>query len=382
MKDILLNRKPHAVRPPHLLMTAVNWMSHGTQDNYPEFLKASDQGAALSPTTARAWRAGWPRMLDTGKWECDSVAAFGGLGTRSATPGFVGMPCRAVTSTTGVLMTVSPRRAGRMVAGIALATSLAMTVSGCGGSSSGGSARGISLVHAGQLTACTHLPYKPFEFSQNGKVVGLDVSMVDLLARKLGVQTNVVNIGWAQVTSGGAFAARKCDVGMGAATITAKRAKSVKFSAPYFKATQALLVKSDSPYHGLADLKGKKLAVQTDTTGQLYANAHAKQYGYTTVVFDDSLSEFNGLMAGAVDAAINDNGPEYNFVNSNHGAKVTKEFDTGEHYGFMVKKNDKNAEKLVSKFNSVIAASKKDGQYDKIFKKWFGRLPNKGGAGE
>ena len=36
-----------------ILMTAFNWMSHGTQDIYPTFLKATnDGGAALSPTTA------------------------------------------------------------------------------------------------------------------------------------------------------------------------------------------------------------------------------------------------------------------------------------------------------------------------------------------
>jgi MFS transporter, SHS family, lactate transporter len=37
-----------------LLMTAFNWMSHGTQDVYPTFLSATqDQGAGLSTTTAR-----------------------------------------------------------------------------------------------------------------------------------------------------------------------------------------------------------------------------------------------------------------------------------------------------------------------------------------
>lgn len=54
MKDILLDRKViwrfgYLI----LLMTAMNWMSHGTQDIYPKFLRATDQGgAALSPTTA------------------------------------------------------------------------------------------------------------------------------------------------------------------------------------------------------------------------------------------------------------------------------------------------------------------------------------------
>jgi SHS family lactate transporter-like MFS transporter len=36
-----------------ILMTAFNWMSHGTQDVYPTFLKATDDGGAgLSPSTA------------------------------------------------------------------------------------------------------------------------------------------------------------------------------------------------------------------------------------------------------------------------------------------------------------------------------------------
>jgi SHS family lactate transporter-like MFS transporter len=54
MKDILLDRK--VIRRFGyliLLMTAMNWMSHGTQDIYPKFLQATGQsGAALSPTTA------------------------------------------------------------------------------------------------------------------------------------------------------------------------------------------------------------------------------------------------------------------------------------------------------------------------------------------
>jgi SHS family lactate transporter-like MFS transporter len=53
-RDILLN--PTVVRRfiyLILLMTAFNWMSHGTQDVYPTFLKATkDGGAGLSPTTA------------------------------------------------------------------------------------------------------------------------------------------------------------------------------------------------------------------------------------------------------------------------------------------------------------------------------------------
>lgn len=52
------------------------------------------------------------------------------------------------------------------------------------------------------------------------------------------------------------FAAKKCDVGYGATTITDARKQAIGFSDPYFKATQALLVKSDSTVADLAGLKG------------------------------------------------------------------------------------------------------------------------------
>jgi MFS transporter, SHS family, lactate transporter len=40
-----------------LLMTAFNWLSHGTQDIYPTFLKATDDGGAGLSTAAATWIA-------------------------------------------------------------------------------------------------------------------------------------------------------------------------------------------------------------------------------------------------------------------------------------------------------------------------------------
>jgi polar amino acid transport system substrate-binding protein len=276
-------------------------------------------------------------------------------------------------------------RSGRSVAAILVSSGLVLTA-GCGGGSSqsspgdesgsGSSNKKIKLVHDGSLTACTHLPYKPFEFKKGGTVVGFEPSIVKLLADKLDVHLNVVDIGWSQITSGAAFAAKKCDIGMGAATITSKRKKSVLFSHPFFDANQALLVKRDKAYKDLSDLKGKKLGVQTDTTGQIYAKKHKGKYGYNTIVYDDSISEFQGLTSGKVQAVINDNAPELYFAKKHSGVKITKQFHTGEHYGFMAKKNDANATKMMNRLNAVIARAKKDGTYKKIFKKWFGAAPD------
>lgn len=244
---------------------------------------------------------------------------------------------------------------------------------------SGGTADGIHLVAKNKLTVCTHLPYKPFEFSNDsGDVVGFDVDLARLLAKNLGVKLDVTSMDWNQITSGAAFAANKCDLAMGGATITEQRKKAVQFSDPYFKATQALLVKKGSGIHGLADLSGKRLGMQTDTTGEVYTKKHAEQYHYTPVVFDDLALLTTAVSAGKVAAAIQDNGPLAYYAAHSGDTRLAASFDTGERYGFMAAKDNDNADKLIQRLNKVLGKARKDGTYAAKYKHWFGRAP--GGA--
>lgn len=240
-----------------------------------------------------------------------------------------------------------------------------------------GSAPGqVALVSPGKLTVCTHLSYKPFQYKDaSGAVVGFDVDMLDLVAKKLGVTQAIVDIDFASMTSGAVFAAKKCDAAAGAITITDKRKEAIAFSDPYFKATQALLAKKDSGITDLSQLRGKKLGVQTDTTGQLYAEKNKAANGYTIVVYDDMPTTLTGVLSGRVDAAVNDNGVVYDFAKDNPTTTVTKEFDTGEQYGFLVQKNNPNATALLNVINDVVKTTQTDGTYDTIYKKWFGVVP-------
>jgi polar amino acid transport system substrate-binding protein len=275
-------------------------------------------------------------------------------------------------------------RQSRLRIAVASAAVLALTLSACGSDSDSGGgsedkakAAGITLVKPGKLTVCTHLPYKPFQYKDGTKVVGFDVDMLDLVAKDLGLEQDVVNIEWSQITSGAAFAAKKCDMGMGAMTIRADRAKALSITEPYMDATQVLLVKKDSPYKTLADLKGKKVGVQADTTGKDYANAHKAEFGYEVITFDDLTLLTNNVKSGRVEAGINDNGVLYPFVSDNPDTTVVAEFDTGEKYGFAAKKDDPSGTKLVEKFNELLTKAKSDGSYNDIYKKWFKTEPKK-----
>ena len=269
----------------------------------------------------------------------------------------------------------------RLLALAAAASALALTLSGCANYSStttgassaastGAAADAPTLVSAGKLLVCTHLAYKPFQYKDDAnKVVGFDVDLMDLVAKKLGVTQEIVDIEFGQITSGAVFAAKKCDAGAAAITITDKRKLATNFSDPYFSATQALLVKTDSAVKDLSGLKGKVLAVQTDTTGQDYATAHAAEFGYTVKVFDDMTTGANAVLAGTADAAINDNGVVYDYAKDNPKTQVVKEFATGEQYGFNMGIDNTKLQKVV---NDVLKSAKADGSYNTIYKKWFG----------
>lgn len=261
---------------------------------------------------------------------------------------------------------------------------LALTLTACGGTEESSSEQAgdtaaaegeVSLVKEGTLSVCTHLSYKPFQFKEaDGTVVGFDVDLMDLVAEELGVTQEIVDIDFAQITSGAVFAAGRCDAGAAATTITEERRNAILFSDPYFTATQALIVKKGSGITDLADMAGKGLGVQSDTTGQIYAEKEKSDndFDYEVVIFDDLVTQLNGLKSDRVDGAINDNGVVLDFAKENPETEVVLEFDTGEEYGFMAQKDDANATALMDTINEVLSAAKEDGRYNEIYKKWFG----------
>lgn len=231
---------------------------------------------------------------------------------------------------------------------------------------------GVSLVQSGKLVTCTHLSYKPFQFSEGDKTVGFDVDLVDLVAKDLGVTQQIFDTPFETITSGTSFNANQCDLAAAGMTITDERKQAIDFSDPYFDASQALLVKKGSNLKSLADLKGKKLGVQQDTTGEKYANDNAAANGYTVVQFEDLPLSETAVRTGAVDAVINDNGVLYDYAKEFPDTEVTTEFDTGEAYGIGVKKGNTA---LQTKINEVLKKAKENGEYDKIYEKWFGKKP-------
>jgi polar amino acid transport system substrate-binding protein len=250
-------------------------------------------------------------------------------------------------------------------------------LTGCAKEDTGGTtASGVALIKSGALTTCTHLPYAPFQSKDDsGKVVGFDVALIDLVAAKLNVPQEIVDTPFEGIKSGSDLNSGKCDVAAAGMTITDERKQVLDFSDPYFDATQALAVVAGSTVKTLEDLAGKRLGVQGGTTGEEYINAQVKEKGLKieVVSYKDLAAEQQALATNQVAAAVNDLPVWNEYIKANPGkVSVATGFDTGEQYGFAVKKG--NAE-LLKTVNEALAAARSDGTYDKIYAEWIGEKP-------
>lgn len=240
---------------------------------------------------------------------------------------------------------------------------------------SGTSGHAVKLISSGKLTVCTHLPYAPFQANNDeGKTEGFDVDMMDLVAKKLGVEQSIVDTPFEGIKSGQDMKSRKCDIAAAGMTITPEREQVITFSEPYFDANQALLVQASSRIDSLESLKGKKLGVQSSTTGMDYATAHKADCGCSIVEYQDLAALTQALASGQVDGAINDL-PVWTeaMKNSPGDVKVTAQFDTGEQYGFAMAKGNTALKKVV---DQAIDEARSNGTYDDIYKKWIGTAPS------
>ena len=246
---------------------------------------------------------------------------------------------------------------------------LALTAAGCAkDDTSTTTDSGIELVKKGTLSICTHLPYEPFEFTEGGEVVGFDPDVLKIAADAEGLDTEVIDVAWETITTGEALNTDQCDVAAGAMTITDERAAVMDFTDPYFTATQALMTKTGSGISSLEDLAGKKVAVQDGTTGADYVRENAPK-DTEIVSYEDSSLMQQAVLTGKTDAGVNDNGLLNYFVSQNPEVEVVTEFETGEEYGFSVKKDGNDD--LLSAINDGIASD----DYDTVYEKWFGTAP-------
>lgn len=226
------------------------------------------------------------------------------------------------------------------------------------------------------FTVLTNCPFEPFEYTDSGKIYGIDMEIAAGFAAENDYKLVIKNIDFDAIES--QVDAGYGDIGMAGMSITSERLASFDFSTEYYSASQVVLVKEgDTSFDGCTTkeqvdevLKTKaKIGAQSGTTGFGYiidelGLTQSNQKGY-----EDGQTAAEDLKNGNVDAVIIDEAPAKALKANMSGLKVIDIKLTEEKYAFLIKKG--NSE-LVEKMNAYLAKIMTNGEFDKIVNKYNG----------
>ena len=211
---------------------------------------------------------------------------------------------------------------------------------------------------AGKLTVATSPDFPPFESLEGNEVVGIEVDILNLIAKELGVELEIVQMDFEAVLLG--VQSAKYDCGMSGITASEERKENMLFTTPYYNAAQVIVVKAGSGITGKADLEGKKISVQSGTT----ADAGCTDAGYDVQAFAANADAKAALTTGKVEAWVVDNLTAMQMVEENDGLVILEEKMTEEPYAFAFAFG---SEDLVAEIDTILTKLIADGTVEEIF---------------
>lgn len=227
----------------------------------------------------------------------------------------------------------------------------------------------LGLLQAGTLKVCSDFQFPPLEYiDDKNQPTGFGVEMVNALGKKMGLKVE-----WSpalkfdtlvpMIAQGG-----KYDIACASISITDERKQQVNFSTPYLDSNLGIgALKTGVQNIEELDQPGKKIAVQSGSTGEAWANENLKNA--EVVIMDDNVATFAAVQAGQVDAiGIDLPVLQWSVKNSYKDMQVIKEIPTGEQYGLAISKNNPALAQAIDK---ALAEIKQDGTYQQIFDKYF-----------
>lgn len=210
-----------------------------------------------------------------------------------------------------------------------------------------------------ELVLATEAGFAPYEYYEDGKVVGVDIDIAKEIAKELGKELVIKDVSFDfvinEVKSG------KADFAAAGISITPEREKEVDFTIEYTTSNQVVVVKKGSPITKFDDIKDKKIAVQLGSVADLYVEENYKKA--TIVPHKKYLSAVEDVKTNKADCIIMDELPAKEIVKENDNLVILDGFLFQDKYGMIVKKGN---DELKDKINKVLERMKNDGTIDKL----------------
>jgi cyclohexadienyl dehydratase len=162
------------------------------------------------------------------------------------------------------------------------------------------------VIKRGALRVCTPGDYKPFSLAKGDTAYeGLDVDLVQAMAKSLGVEVRFVKTSWPKLMDD---FVDKCDVAIGGISVTTDRQKRAFFTVPYMVNGKAPITKCENVarFQTIADIDKPTVTVIENPGGsnERFARANFKQA--KIVIFNDNTTIFDEILKGNADVMISE----------------------------------------------------------------------------
>ena len=142
----------------------------------------------------------------------------------------------------------------------------------------------------------------PYEFIQNGEIIGFDIDFITEIGKKLEKRVEFKNMEFHTLLA--ALSTRNVDLVLAGLSVTEDRLQKVDFSDPYTFAKIAILYRGEDNFNDSKDLKDKKIGVQLGTIWSLIAHDLATSNGFSIISLSSNLMLIEELKSKRIDAVV------------------------------------------------------------------------------
>lgn len=219
--------------------------------------------------------------------------------------------------------------------------------------------------------------WPPFEYIDNdGQIVGLDVDLARAVGQRLGVEVELVNVGFDSLYD--ALYVGRFDTIVSALPYDPLLYGDVAYSISYFNAGQVLVVRSDETEIGesanqqiskVNGLSGKRLGVELASEGDVVGRRlEKKTEGLELEHYMTPQDVLRALEDGEIEAAVVDAVSAHQFMATEGGVQVVGDPLTDELYVIAVRLE---SPLLLRAINEALVEMREDGTVERLQEKWF-----------
>lgn len=216
-----------------------------------------------------------------------------------------------------------------------------------------------------QIIVGTSSDNPPYEFLENGQIVGLDIDIIREIGIYLGAEIVIKDMTFDGLL--GALSSHRIDAAIAGFSATEERREAIDFSDDYLESKISLVFLKNDNLVTLSDFSGKTIGVQSGSIHETFANKVLKEkLGAITLkslpkipdlIQDMKSGRIQGILIGSLEAK-----QMISILSNIH----TIEVGTESAYAIAFPKGSD----LTEKFNRALKDMKEKGVIDQIYTKW------------